>query len=58
MKNYNFKLYEKQAIKEFRELYPDYDNVKNKDLQICDDGTIWIGNMEFKINSTLNDFEK
>jgi hypothetical protein len=55
---YNFKAYEKQAVKEFRELYPDWNNVKNKDLQICDDGTIYFGSIEFKIKSNLYDFEK
>lgn len=52
----NYKKFEKQAIKEFRQFYPDYDNVKRKDFWISEDGNIWIGNMQFPIDTKLTDF--
>ncbi len=52
---YNFEAYEVQAIGEFKELYP-YMVDQLSEVQICDNGTIFIGNTEFKIYSSLNDF--
>lgn len=52
----NYKKFEKKAVKEFRKFYSDYDNVKTKDLSISEDGYIWIGNIQFPIDTKLSDF--
>jgi len=52
----NYKKFEKEAVKEFRQFYTDYDNVKTKDLSISEDGNIWIGNMQFPINTKISNF--
>lgn len=52
----NYRKFEIAAIKDFRKLYADYKNVKTKDLQICEDGNIYIGCMQFPINIKLSNF--
>ena len=60
MKRYNSEQYELDAMDNFRMNYPSYayyvDN-KTETIEILDDGTIYIGWMEFKLDFTLLDYE-
>lgn len=46
--------FEKAAIKEFRETYPEWND---EGLVICENGEIYVGNTQFKINTKLKDYE-
>ena len=50
------KQFQKAAIKEFRETYTIWDDVPDEDLQICENGEIYIGNTQFKIDTKLKNF--
>jgi len=54
---YDFNQYDNDVVEYFRENYPDWDNVKKQDLQICCNGTLFVGNTEFKTPIKLSDYE-
>lgn len=57
MRTYNFKQYEKDVISQFRKDYPSWDNLKDSELEVCEDGTIQNGFMQFKTDIKFSDYK-
>jgi len=56
MTNYNFYQHENDVIKYVRENYPAWNNIKENEMCICDNGNVIVGMTEFKTPISIDDY--
>jgi len=56
-KTFDYGLYEQDMRKEFRKHYPSWNHIKDEEMDIFDDGNIYVGSTQFKTDIKLTDIK-